>query len=88
MTEALRQEIRVRDDYRCQYCGVSETDTGSELTIDHIRPKHKGGDDSPENLVPATNSSPAIGERSRNDSFSILLLTLSPSIIKSKTMVH
>ncbi len=51
MKESLRQFIRVRDDYRCQYCGVSETDTGSELTIDHRQPKRQGGDDSPDNLV-------------------------------------
>lgn len=51
MKESLRQSIRVRDDYRCGYCGVSETDTGSELTIDHIQPQRQGGDDNPDNLV-------------------------------------
>lgn len=51
MKETLPQLIRVRDDYRCAYCGVSETDTGSELTIDHIQPQHHGGDDDPANLV-------------------------------------
>jgi len=49
--ESLRQSIRVRDDYRCSYCGVSETDVGSELTIDHIQPQYHGGDDNPDNLV-------------------------------------
>jgi hypothetical protein len=51
MKESLRQSIRVRDDHRCSYCGVSETDIGSELTIDHIQPQHQGGDDNPDNLV-------------------------------------
>lgn len=51
MKESLRQSIRVRDDYCCSYCGVSETDAGSELTIDHIEPRYHGGDDNPENLV-------------------------------------
>jgi hypothetical protein len=49
--ESLRQAIRARDDYRCAYCHVSETDTGSELTIDHLRSQHHGGDDAPGNLV-------------------------------------
>ncbi len=51
MRVALRRSIRVRDDYRCCYCGVSETDIGSELTIDHIQPQQHGGDDNPDNLV-------------------------------------
>ena len=49
--EFLRQSVRVRDDYRCAYCGVSETDTGSELTLDHIQPQRCGGDDAPGNLA-------------------------------------
>jgi hypothetical protein len=49
--ESLRQWIRVREDYRCSYCGVSETDTGSELTVDHIQPQHHNGNDTPDNLV-------------------------------------
>ena len=44
-----RKNILRRDLYRCQYCNKSET----ALTIDHIIPKSKGGDDSWENLVTA-----------------------------------
>lgn len=51
MKKAARQSIRARDDYRCAYCGVSETDAGSELTIDHIQPQRHGGGDDPDNLV-------------------------------------
>ncbi len=51
MRESLRQSIRVRDDYRCAYCGVSETDVGSELTLDHIQPQYHGGADNLDNLV-------------------------------------
>ena len=51
MKESLRQSIRVRDDNRCCYCDVSETDAGSELTIDHIQPLSQGGNDNPENLA-------------------------------------
>jgi 5-methylcytosine-specific restriction endonuclease McrA len=35
-----RREIFRRDNYTCQYCGSSARD----LTIDHIIPKHRGGD--------------------------------------------
>lgn len=36
---------------RCAYCGVHEDDAGAELTVDHHRPRSKGGDDSDANLV-------------------------------------
>ena len=35
-----RREIFRRDNYTCQYCGSSARD----LTIDHVIPKHRGGD--------------------------------------------
>lgn len=35
----------------CGYCGLSETDTGGERTVDHFRPLSAGGDDGDENLV-------------------------------------
>ena len=44
-----RKNILRRDLYKCQYCNKSET----SLTIDHIVPKSKGGDDSWENLITA-----------------------------------
>jgi 5-methylcytosine-specific restriction endonuclease McrA len=44
-----RREILRRDNYTCQYCG---TRTGN-LTIDHVYPKHLGGEHSWENLVTA-----------------------------------
>ena len=44
-----RKNIIARDEYICQYCGVSKT----PLTIDHITPKGKGGGDTWENLVAA-----------------------------------
>jgi hypothetical protein len=51
MTEALRKQIRQRAHFACEFCGVSETDTGGELTIDHFQPKACGGLDTPENLL-------------------------------------
>lgn len=40
-----RLAIFERDDFTCKHCG--ETD---DLTVDHIVPRSKGGDDSDENL--------------------------------------
>jgi hypothetical protein len=47
----IRDQVRQRVDFACQFCGVTETDTGGQLTIDHFQPKAKGGDESLENLV-------------------------------------
>lgn len=43
-----RQAIFKRDKHLCQYCG-----SRADLTIDHVHPKSRGGDDSWENLVAA-----------------------------------
>lgn len=44
-----RRKIFSRDQYKCVYC---ETPcTPDELTIDHVLPKSRGGDNSPQNLV-------------------------------------
>jgi len=44
-------QVRRRYGFRCGYCGVSESDVGSELTVDHFRPIAAGGDENDENLV-------------------------------------
>ncbi|MCI0714708.1 MAG: HNH endonuclease [Chlorobi bacterium] len=44
-----RKNILRRDSHRCQYCNRSDV----PLTIDHIIPKSKGGDDTWENLAAA-----------------------------------
>lgn len=49
--KALRAKIRQRAAFACEYCGVTETDTGGLLTIDHFQPTSKGGSDNPENLI-------------------------------------
>lgn len=46
-----RDMIYKRDKHKCQYCGATK-----RLTIDHVIPKSKGGDDSWENLVVACSS--------------------------------
>jgi 5-methylcytosine-specific restriction endonuclease McrA len=42
-----RRSVFARDNYTCQYCGV----TGKDLTIDHVIPKRMGGGMTWENLV-------------------------------------
>jgi 5-methylcytosine-specific restriction endonuclease McrA len=37
--------------FRCQYCG--EKKAAGELTLDHILPRSRGGDNSPVNIVTA-----------------------------------
>ena len=44
-----RREVFIRDDYTCQYCGKHTSD----LTIDHIHPRSKGGPHTWDNLVSA-----------------------------------
>lgn len=43
--------LRERYQFRCGYCGVSEAESGGELTVDHYHPVSAGGDDSEENLI-------------------------------------
>ena len=44
----FKQQILERDGFRCRYCGASEN-----LTLDHIRPKSKGGQYVASNLITA-----------------------------------
>jgi 5-methylcytosine-specific restriction endonuclease McrA len=44
-----RREIFSRDGHRCQYCGRQSSD----LTLDHVVPRHRGGGHTWENLVAA-----------------------------------
>lgn len=51
MVDELRAQVRDRFDGRCGYCGVHEDAVGSTLTVDHYRPRARGGSDGSENLV-------------------------------------
>lgn len=51
VSHAVREQVRQRAHFACEFCGVTETDAGGELTIDHFRPLRKGGDDSLGNLL-------------------------------------
>lgn len=46
-----REQVRLRANYACEFCGVTENDTGGELTIDHFQPLAKGGSNDPDNLI-------------------------------------
>ena len=49
MAALNRKNIFQRDGFRCQYCGSKEY----PLTIDHMLPRSRGGEDSWENLITA-----------------------------------
>jgi hypothetical protein len=51
IAEALREQVRRRANYACEFCGITETSAGGELTIDHYQPKARAGGDSPDNLL-------------------------------------
>src|SRR2546428_9715152 len=47
-----RKEVLVRDDHTCQYCGKR----GHDLTLDHVIPRHRGGQHTWENVLAARRS--------------------------------
>jgi 5-methylcytosine-specific restriction endonuclease McrA len=46
-----REELFARDDYRCVYCG--EVFPSDALSVDHVQPRVRGGDNSGGNVVTA-----------------------------------
>ena len=51
MTQILRDKIKRRDNYTCQYCGLSTRDEPNLLLeIDHIIPVSRGGLTTEDNL--------------------------------------
>lgn len=50
ISAAIREEVRRRAQQACEFCGVTETDTGGLLTVDHFQPTAKGGTDALGNL--------------------------------------
>jgi hypothetical protein len=51
ITAAMRLAVRRRAGYACEYCSVTESDAGGELTIDHTRPRAHEGTDHIDSLV-------------------------------------
>ncbi len=48
---ALRQRIRQRANFLCEYCHSSEEASASLFTMDHLIPQSLGGTDSEDNLA-------------------------------------
>jgi hypothetical protein len=51
ISEAIRLQVRERANFSCEFCGVTETATGGELTIDHFHPQSRDGTDDLSNLL-------------------------------------
>ena len=51
ISKQTRQAVRAAYVFTCGYCGIGESETGAELTIDHFMPRVAGGDDNFDNLV-------------------------------------
>ena len=65
-----RKNILRRDGHRCQYCGRGDV----SLTVDHIVPKARGGDDTWENLVTAcVECNNRKGDRTPEEAHTLLL---------------
>jgi hypothetical protein len=47
----LLAQVRQRANFACEYCGVTETDSAGQLTVDHYRPQTRGGTDELGNLL-------------------------------------
>jgi hypothetical protein len=49
--QSLRDAILLRDGFRCVYCAGAYP--AEQLSLDHVQPRMRGGDNSPGNLVAA-----------------------------------
>jgi 5-methylcytosine-specific restriction endonuclease McrA len=49
VVKMTRKEVLQRDEHQCQYCGRRSHD----LTLDHVMPRHRGGQHTWENVVAA-----------------------------------
>lgn len=51
IADEVRILVRQRTGYTFEFRGVTETDTGGELTVDHFQPQSQGGVDALDNLI-------------------------------------
>ena len=51
LSKQLRDSVRERAKYRCEYCQYPEILSTSPLSIDHIQPRSLGGTDNYQNLA-------------------------------------
>jgi len=53
MVKYTRNNVLLRDDFTCQYCGDNHAKSTDELTLDHVVPRAHGGKTSWTNIVSA-----------------------------------
>ena len=53
LSESLRNHVRERANFRCEYCQTAEILSGLKSTTDHIIPKSRDGSDELDNLCSA-----------------------------------
>jgi Phage integrase, N-terminal SAM-like domain len=50
LAASIKEQVRRRAQYACEFCGITEIDAGGMLTIDHFQPRAKAGSDGLKNL--------------------------------------
>ena len=81
-----RLRIYMRDKFRCQYCG--EKKQAVDLTLDHIFPRSRGGENSPVNIVAACQAcNNRKGNRTPEEARMPLLTTQSALRVKLERVV-
>lgn len=96
----IREQVRIRANYACEFCNVTEQSSGGLLTIDHYRPTSKGGLDIISNLIYccsrcnsykqayfATSSKENVLWNPRTEPFSKHFLALDNGLIQSITPI-
>lgn len=53
LSESLREIVRQRANFRCEYCQTAEMLSSMKCEIDHIIPRSRGGSDDLDNLCAA-----------------------------------
>jgi 5-methylcytosine-specific restriction endonuclease McrA len=51
MPRLIRDRVRERSGFACEFCGVTEVISGGELTVDHFQPRAESGPDDIDNFV-------------------------------------
>jgi 5-methylcytosine-specific restriction endonuclease McrA len=51
ISATLRRMVRINYGFACGYCGVTETEVGASLAVEHYKPREAGGTDDIENLI-------------------------------------
>lgn len=63
----IRQQIRQRANYLCEYCHSSEEASTSLFTLDHLMPQSLGGTDEENNRIAAEQVDPNLTESQKRE---------------------